>query len=134
MADADDELLTTDEPVLDEDLRQEMEQRLLEEREQAQEALNQALEEESTPPATSAGDLSRVPSHMADAGSYADEADTDFQVAERNSDRINLIDEALHRLRERPDAYGVCQVCGEAIEVERLRLVPWTVHCAEHAP
>jgi RNA polymerase-binding transcription factor DksA len=51
------------------------------------------------------------------------------------------VDEALDELRQveaslaRLDRgeYGVCTMCGEPIEAERLELLPETVHCAEHA-
>lgn len=130
----DEPLYTADEPVLSEELRAEMEERLLKDRDRTQEDLETALAEEDTPQSESSGDLSKVPSHLADAGSQTDEADLDFRVAERSTEHINLIDAALNRLREHPEAYGLCQVCGEPIEIERLRLVPWTIHCAEDAP
>ena len=123
-----------DAPVLDQDVRAEMEERLLNRRDRAQEDLDTALEEESQPPAASSGDLSDLPSHPADAASDAAEADRDFRIAERNSERLNVSDDALHRLREHPESYGSCEVCGETIRLERLRLVPWTRRCAEHAP
>lgn len=55
--------------------------------------------------------------------------------------REGQIDEALDELRQveaslaRLDRgeYGVCAVCGEPIEPERLELLPETVHCAKHA-
>ena len=125
-------LLTSDQPVLTKAERQEIEERLLKERDRAQEVLNRALDEEDEMQSESSGDLSKFPSHMADAGTQADEADTDFQVAERNSDRITRIDKALRRLRETPEAVGICQECGDPISMERLRIVPWTSVCARH--
>ena len=121
-------------PVLDQEVRTEMERRLLTERDRAREDLNTALEEESRPPAESSGELSDLPSHPADAATDAAEADADMRVAERSTEHINRIDDALHRLRERPETYGVCEICGEAIEMERLRLLPWTRRCSEHTP
>lgn len=121
-------------PALPEEVRAEMEERLLTERDRTQEDLETALEEESRPPAESSGSLSRYPSHPADAASDADEAHTDFLVAERSTERLNLIDAALDRLREHPESYGRCEVCGEPIDLERLRMVPWTRHCVDDAP
>ena len=123
-----------DEPVLEQDVRSEMEERLLKRRDRAQGDLNAALDEESEPPAASSGELSDLPSHPADAASDAAEADADFRIAERNSERLAVIDDALFRLREHPESYGSCEECGETIQLERLRLVPWTRRCAEHAP
>ncbi len=121
-------------PALAEEVRAEMEERLLTDRDRTQENLNTALDEESEPPAESSGSLSRFPSHPADAASDADEAHTDFTVAERSTERLNLIDAALDRLREHPEIYGTCEVCGESVDLERLRIVPWTRRCAEHTP
>lgn len=121
-------------PVLDEETRAEMEERLLEERDRTREDLNTALEEESQPPRESSGALSDLPSHPADAASEVAEADADMRVAERSTEHIAVVDDALHRLREQPETYGVCEICGETIAMERLRLLPWTRRCAEHAP
>lgn len=123
----------TQAPALDADQRAEIEERLLEERDRALEDLNTAVEEESQPQAASSGDLSKYPSHPADAASHADEADTDFRLANRNTDRLNRIDAALNRLREHPETFGRCEIDGEPIAVERLRLIPWTTRCADHA-
>lgn len=133
MRDEDEPLLTADRPVLGPGDRSEMEERLLKERSRARESLETALQEEDTPQKTSAGDSSKVPSHLADAASHTDEAHRDFRVAERSTERFNQVDAALTRLRDRPEAFGVCQTCGEPIPMERLRLVPWTLHCARHA-
>lgn len=125
---------TRDEPVLGSELLAEMEEQLLKERDRTQEDLNTALQEEDQPPAASSGELSNLPSHPADAASDVAEADRDFRVAERSTEHLNAIDDALHRLREHPEEYGTCEVGGETIAVERLRLVPWTRRCADHAP
>lgn len=123
----------TDAPPLDRRTRTELENRLLEERKRALDQIDTRLEKEDTPPADDSGDLSHTPSHRADAASHAEQEHRDFRVAEKSSNRINRIDAALTRLREAPDAFGRCQVCGDAIAEDRLQLVPWTVFCAEHA-
>ncbi|MEK9500231.1 TraR/DksA family transcriptional regulator [Gaopeijia maritima] len=113
-------------------IRNELESRLLEERDRLQEDLDHAVEESRD--ASDVGDLSNLKSHPADSGTQEDEADTDLRIAERATERINRIDAALTRLREQPDEFGRCEVEGKAIAIERLRLVPWTTRCAEHAP
>ncbi|MEJ2540368.1 MAG: TraR/DksA C4-type zinc finger protein [Gemmatimonadota bacterium] len=120
------------EPLLQEEIRAELEERLLRIRDRSQDDLETALEEESETPAGSSGELSNLPSHPADAASGTAEADRDFRLAERNTQRLNRIDDALYRLREHPEQYGACEVCGEPIALERLQLVPWTRRCAEH--
>lgn len=111
--------------------RNEMETLLLTERDRLQTDLNSAVDERRE--AGDSSDLSTLKSHPADSGTQEDEADTDLRIAERASDRINHIDAALTRLREQPEDYGRCEVCGDSIQPERLRLVPWTTRCAEHA-
>lgn len=119
---------------MDDGLRDEIETRLLEERDRLQDDLNTAVDESRDNRAEPSGDLSRLKSHPADAGSQAAEADTDLRIAERATERVNRIDAALTRLRDQPDEFGRCEICSDEIDAERLRLVPWTTRCAEHAP
>lgn len=111
----------------------ELERRLLEERGRTLENLQQAIEEESEGQRESAGELSRMPTHLADAASDTQEAEKDLANANRESRQLTLIDDALRRLREDPDAYTTCERCGNHIEGERLELVPWTRLCASCA-
>ena len=46
-------------------------------------------------------------------------------------DELRQIESALARMDR--GQFGVCRVCGNEIEAERLDLLPETVHCAEHA-
>jgi DnaK suppressor protein len=52
-------------------------------------------------------------------------------MAERASRELEEIDQALHRLYEQPEQFGICENTGEAIPLERLELVPWTRTCVE---
>lgn len=110
-----------------------MERRLLEERERTLHDLRQAAEEESEGQRESAGELSRMPTHMADAASDTQEAEKDLANASRESRQLALIDTALRILREDPEAYTTCERCGGEIEAERLDVVPWTRLCASCA-
>lgn len=48
----------------------------------------------------------------------------------RERDRqIAALDDALRRLAEDVDAFGVCEGCGEEIPLKRLALVPWARRC-----
>lgn len=76
-------------------------------------------------------DLTRTPTHLADQGSDAQKELFDIQNAERHSELLTLIDNALRRLRESPADYDVSIVSGERIPFERLELVPWTRVLAE---
>ncbi len=44
---------------------------------------------------------------------------------------LKAIDDALERIQN--GTYGICEVCGKEIEEERLKTVPWTTLCIEHA-
>ena len=45
---------------------------------------------------------------------------------------LRMIDAALKRVDE--GEYGFCVTCGEAIDEERLDILPGTPFCAAHAP
>jgi RNA polymerase-binding transcription factor DksA len=107
-----------------------MERRLLEERERTVDDLRQATEEESEGQRESAGELSRMPTHMADAASDTQETKKDLAKVSRESRQPSLIDTALRMLREDPDAYTTCERCSAEMETERLEIVPWARLCA----
>ncbi len=110
--------------MLNEKQRQRIEERLLEEREQATGDLRElnADMEEGEP----AGELSRAPTHLADRGSDAQEEDMDAMLAERQAERVHAIDDALERLRQLPEEFGRSEISGRDIPFERLELIPWT--------
>lgn len=45
------------------------------------------------------------------------------------AERIEQIDDALRRLHEEPDEFGLCQTCGEPIPPRRLALMPFAQAC-----
>lgn len=112
--------------------REQIEQRLREERDRVLAILRQ-LEEEKAPPGELAGEISRYPVHMADEASNTDERERDFLMAQLGSERLQRIDAALELLIRDPKAFEKCESCGRAIEVERLDVIPWTRLCAECA-
>jgi len=71
----------------------------------------------------------------------ATEANSDWseQAQERENDEVidalgnevrrelQLVNLALHRMKE--GEYEVCQDCGETINFERLKVLPYTEHC-----
>jgi DnaK suppressor protein len=62
--------------------------------------------------------------HTAEQGSDAMEREKHFLQAQRTSDYIKKLDEALERIER--GTYGICVVCGELIEKQRLFAVPIT--------
>jgi RNA polymerase-binding transcription factor DksA len=65
------------------------------------------------------------------------DAATDAEVAEAATSlemgRLREIDAALRRLRDHPESFGHCVICGHAIPESRLEMVPWTQRCSTHA-
>ncbi len=53
----------------------------------------------------------------------------DSDLGERNRQLAHSIEDALRRMRG--DDYGICIDCGREIPFERLRVVPWTLRCAD---
>ena len=67
--------------------------------------------------------------HMADAGT--DNYDRDFALSMASSEQSTLyeIEQAINRIRA--DTYGICEVTGKPIELDRLKALPWTRFSAE---
>ena len=55
----------------------------------------------------------------------------DISLKQLSTHRENLakIDEALRKLNE--GTYGICEECGEEIDIERLRVMPFAIYCKE---
>ncbi len=62
--------------------------------------------------------------HTAEQGTDAIEREKTFLHAQRTSDYIKKLEEALERIER--GTYGICVVCGNLIEKERLQAVPIT--------
>ena len=77
------------------------------------------------------GDLSNMPTHLADIGT--DNFEHEFSLGLLESERMLLkeIDEALERIAN--NSYGVCMGTGQPIGKTRLRARPWAKYCIEYA-
>jgi RNA polymerase-binding transcription factor DksA len=73
------------------------------------------------------GEISSLPTHLADLGTETFEQERDFGLAERSSMEIREIDRALTRLDE--GDYGICEHCTERISEERLHALPSAALC-----
>lgn len=74
------------------------------------------------------------PQHEGDSSSEsADDADAmfdaemNFSLVDNERDIVSQIDNALARVDA--GTYGICEVCGEEIEPERLRVLPYATLC-----
>lgn len=112
------------------DQRSQIEFRLLEEREEAMEALARFAEANEVPFNEQAGELSSYRAHLADIGTEAMEQEQQMLLASNEGRRLNAALDALRRLYDDPDAFGRCERCGGAIGFERLELVPAARSCA----
>lgn len=115
--------------MLNDSERQKIENRLLEEREEALEALREFDRERSESLEEDTGELSVYRFHLADIGTEAMEREKQFLMASREGERLYAIDEALRRLYKRPEEFGTCANCGREIAMERLELIPSATHC-----
>lgn len=117
--------------ALSDDQLRYMETRLREERERVLVLLRRHDERRSVSQLEASGDLSEYPFHVADHGTDTYEQEMDALLAQRASRELEEIDDALHRLVEAPDRFGVCEKTGEPIPFERLDLIPWARTCNE---
>jgi DnaK suppressor protein len=111
--------------ALNEEQRRHLEGRLQEERERVQRILRRSEENRSVPESERTGEVTNLPFHIADIGTETYEQEMDMVQAQRASAELREIDDALRRLYETPDRYGVCEETGAPISFERLDLIPW---------
>lgn len=71
-------------------------------------------------------------SHIGDQGTTTFLRERDLTMEEHEMQLLDEIDAALQRMKE--GSYGVCEVSGDPISVERLRALPWARTTLEHAP
>lgn len=120
--------------TLTDDQRRHLERRLHEERERAQAIMRRYDESRDASLEEADGDLSAFPFHVADQGTDSFDQEMAAQLAERASRELEEIDEALQRLYEHPERFGISETTGEPIAFERLDLIPWARTGAERGP
>jgi RNA polymerase-binding transcription factor len=78
-----------------------------------------------------AGDLGGhgVDNHLADMASATYDRELDHGLEETAQDTLVRIDAALGRLTA--GTYGICELCGQPIGLERLRARPWAALCID---
>jgi len=87
----------------------------------------------NTSPRERAGDLSGYGIHLADAASDAYDRDFNLSLVSLEQGMLKDIDAALAKIEG--GAYGICELCGEAINESRLSAVPYArlcLHCKQH--
>ena len=111
--------------------RDRIEKRLLEERQERIEILVEIDERFQERLETGDDELTKYPLHMADEGTDTMDQEKEFLLAHKEGEQLLEIDEALRRLYKDPDAFGVCERCGDEIGIERLEMVPWARLCID---
>jgi len=78
----------------------------------------------------SGGNLSSMPTHMADVGTDNFEHEFTLGLLESEQAMLREINEALVRIEEK--TYGICMGTGEAIPLARLRAKPWAKYTVDY--
>ena len=69
------------------------------------------------------------PRDEADEATFTQLSDLRHSLDERQAALAQAMEAALRRMRD--GTYGLCRDCGSPIELDRLRLVPWTTLCID---
>jgi RNA polymerase-binding protein DksA len=77
------------------------------------------------------GDISNMPTHMADAGSDNYEQGFALGLVDNERKLLRKIDDALERIEQ--ETYGTCEATGVPISKARLEAEPWARYCVEYA-
>jgi len=77
------------------------------------------------------GSLSHLPQHMADQGSDTFEQSLNLDLAASQRNLLKEIDDAIARIIN--NTYGICELLGKPIKLERLRNTPWARFSIEAA-
>lgn len=75
------------------------------------------------------GELSSVPFHMADAGSDNYDREFSLGILQNEKEEMREIDRALDRIDR--NEFGLCESCGKAIPLARLKAIPNARLCIE---
>jgi DnaK suppressor protein len=103
-----------------------LERRLKEERSRALTTLNRSVDDYSgSTDQQRSGELTSMPTHMADMGTDTMQEELDASNETRISRELADIDDALTRLYKSPERFGISETTGAAIPFDRLDAVPW---------
>ena len=81
--------------------------------------------------ASATGELSNLPSHLADMGSDTFEQDNTLRLMDNEGEVLEQIETALERINA--GVYGSCQECEGRIPKMRLNALPYTSLCVKCA-
>lgn len=75
------------------------------------------------------GSLSHLPQHMADAGTDTFDQSLALDLAAQQRGVLKEIDAAIKRIDD--NTFGICELTGAPIDIERLNAEPWTRYSIE---
>lgn len=76
-------------------------------------------------------DLASYSFHMADQGTDAMEREKSFLFASKEGRYLYRLEEALRRLYNEPENFGICQSCKNPIPFQRLEALPHARYCLD---
>ncbi len=100
---------------------------LLKEKEETQQIINAINEIQKRGAKNGNGDLSAYSQHQADLGSDTDESERRVYILEKELNNIKMINSALKRIYDK--TYGICEICGDYIPANRLKIIPYAKYC-----
>jgi RNA polymerase-binding protein DksA len=103
-------------------------QRLLDERNRAQEALDH-LQQDDEGQLEDEHEEIQSDNHIGDMATALYDRELDYTLEDNVERALAEIDAALKRIED--GTYGVCTNRGEQIPVERLEAIPWTTLCID---
>lgn len=108
-----------------------LERLLLRERNKILRSLGRFQEQSTQSRDSSDADLSSYSFHMADQGTDAMEREKSFLFASKEGRYLYRVEEALRRLYNSPDTFGICHGCKNEIPFERLDALPHARYCLD---
>jgi DnaK suppressor protein len=93
--------------------------------------VRQADELDSDERSESGGEISSADQHPADVASETQQREIDLSILENIERELLDVEHALQKLTD--GTYGKCDVCSERIGDERLKELPATALCINHA-
>lgn len=100
---------------------------LIERKQQLSDRLNRLTEESAQGNPRDQGEISSLPTHLADLGTETFDQETTIGLAERTAAEVRDVEGALERIEE--GTYGVCVKCGQRISPARLQALPSASLC-----
>ncbi|HET7577844.1 MAG TPA: TraR/DksA C4-type zinc finger protein [Bacillales bacterium] len=80
----------------------------------------------------SSGELSQYDNHPADSGTAVFEREKDFALRKQVEDELRDVNHALEKMEN--GTYGICEVTGQPIPLERLQAIPTARTILESTP